>query len=264
MKEKYLLFEVNGDPSKDLAGTAVVANLAIKHPDRKILVTTFFPDLWLHHPSVYRVYKLGATQYFFDDYVDGKDTLVFRLDPFLTEDFIYRRKHLIEIWSELCGAPYEIKKPLIHFTAREFEATEKMTKRDKPLFFFETRALLNTPLFDIWKFQPHINSLPFPTVMAIVTAMQKEDFHPIHLKRPDEPVLKGVEWLNLPIRQLVCAIRLGEENLFLNSFAAQAAAALGVAAAIVSSADDWKSWGYEGLDHFNSASPSEIIQSILP
>ncbi|HZS43110.1 MAG TPA: hypothetical protein VFA52_02735 [Candidatus Paceibacterota bacterium] len=262
--EKYLLFEVVGDPSKDLAGTAVVSNLALKYPDRKIIVTTLFPEVWLHHPSVFRVYKLGNTQYFFDDYIEKKDTLIFRLDPFLTENFIYRRKHIIEIWSDLCNVPYEIKIPQIYFTAREREATEKMTKRPKPLFFFETRALLNTPPFDIWKAVPKINSLPFSTIMAVVTAMQKEGFHPIHIKRLDEPELSGIEWINLPIRQLLCAVKLGAENLFLNSFMMQAAAADMAAATIISDPADWRVWGYENLDHLSTSSSADIIQNLIP
>ncbi len=264
MSEKYLIFEVVGDPSKDLVATAVVANLAKSHPERKIIVTTLFPEVWLHNPAVYRVYKLGNTQYFFDDFVDKKDTEIFRLDPFLTEDFIYRRKHLIDIWCELSNVTAEIKKPELFFTAREIEATGKMTNRGKPLFLFETRALINQPPFDAWGFAPKISTLPFATVMAVVTAMQKEGFHPIHLKRADEEPLGGIEWLNLPLRQMMCVLNLSAENLFLNSFAMQAAAAQGAAATIISAPEDWTAWGYSTLEHLPSTSAADIIQNLLP
>ncbi len=44
-KSKYLVFEVAGDPCKDLVATAVVRNLKHKYPDREIIVTTLFLEI---------------------------------------------------------------------------------------------------------------------------------------------------------------------------------------------------------------------------
>lgn len=263
---KYIIFEVAGDPMKDLAATAVVANLKRKYPEREIVVSTLWPEIWLHHPDIYRVYKLGATSYFYDDFIKDRNSLIFRLDPYLEEDFIYRRRHLIEIWSDLVGTKCEIKKPIIHFTAREIEATGKMIDRGMPLFIFETRALLNKPLFDFWKTAPEIESVDFPSMMAIINAAQKEGLFPLHIKRTDEPNLPGIDWINLPLRQLLYAVGLGKATLFLNSFALQATAGLNVSANVLSSENDWKVWGYDdkNIRRLQNGSVAEIIEQIFP
>jgi hypothetical protein len=263
MNGKYLLFEVSGDLMKDLAGTAVVANLKKKFPEREIIVTTFWPEAWLHHPDVYRVYKLGTTAYFYDDFIGNKDTLIFRLDPYLTDDFLYHRKHLIEIWSKLCEAPCEFKRPQLYFTAREREATGKMLNRNLPLFIFETQALINKMPLDIWQIEPSISTIPVQTIMPVVNNLQKAGFFPLHLKRSDENPLPGVEWINLPMRQVLYAVSLSQKNLFLNSFARQTAGALDFSAAIISSEEDSRSMGYQKEIRIGKLSPDEILKKIL-
>lgn len=243
--DKYLVFEVAGDPMKDLVGTAVVRNLKQKYPDRSIIVTSLFPEIWLHHPDVYRVYRLGATSYFYEDYIQNKDTLVFRLDPFMTEDFIYRRKHIIQIWSELYETPFIQKTPLLFFTARELEATEKMIKQPGPIFLFETRAMLNSNIFDVWKIAPAPQSIIPQNISQIILSAQKAGFSPLHIKRGDEPEIPGVPWLTIPLRQILCAVNLGAKNLLMNSFSLQAAAFFDKECVVISKKEDFKVWGYE-------------------
>jgi len=75
MEEKYIVWHVEGGLGKNLAATALVTPLTQKYPDRKLVMIASYPEVFLNLPSVYRVYKMGSTQYFYNDYIKDKDTM---------------------------------------------------------------------------------------------------------------------------------------------------------------------------------------------
>jgi hypothetical protein len=142
-KDEYIVFHINGTPEKDLIGTAVVNSLHEAKPHKKIIVTTNFPEIWLHNPDVYRVFKFGATPYFYDDYIKDKETEVCAHDPYLTSDFLYEKKPVAEIWCNMIGIHYNGAKPSLHFTQREEEPhhLEKLEIQSCCSNYFELQTL---------------------------------------------------------------------------------------------------------------------------
>jgi uncharacterized phage-like protein YoqJ len=69
MEEKYIVWHIEGGLGKNVAGTALLTSLQQKYPDRKIIVVASYPEIFLNHPDAHRVYKMGSTQYFYDDYI---------------------------------------------------------------------------------------------------------------------------------------------------------------------------------------------------
>ena len=63
--EKYVIWHIEGGLGKNVAATALVKDLKLKFSDRKLIVVSSFPDIFLNNPFVNKVYRLGSTPYFF-------------------------------------------------------------------------------------------------------------------------------------------------------------------------------------------------------
>ena len=94
--EKYIVWHIEGGLGKNVAATALLPSLAKKYKDRKIVVVASYPEVFLNHPDVFRVYRVGITAYFYEDFILGKDTLVFRHEPYFQTGHILKQKHLVE------------------------------------------------------------------------------------------------------------------------------------------------------------------------
>ncbi len=219
-KRSYIVFECIGDPSKDLMGTAVAESIKKAYPEREIVVVTQAPEVWLHNPNIYRIYRAGMLTYFYDDYMKDADTLVFRHDPYTTTEFAYSRKHLIDIWCELCGVPRAGSMPSLHFTWREKEAAGKLTASPKPIFLIQATASLDTSLPYLWQ-----RDIPIPVAEYIVDRMHARGYQTVQVGANHHPQLRNVASLPLDFRQTLCAVMYTEKRLLVDSYALQAATA---------------------------------------
>lgn len=220
MKEAYIIFECVGDLRKNLFATAVVSSIKKAHPDRNIVVVTNTPEVWLHNPSVYRCYGFGRMSYFYDDYVKDKDTIIMRHDPFTTEDFTYGRKHILEIWCNLCGVEYDQSLPSLYFTWREKEAVGKLTASTKPLFFIQTT--------NVWT-----NDIPRAVAQKIVDIMNERGYATIHLRTGDQIALQGTLALTFDARLTLCALSRSDKRLLTDSYAMQVATAFNLPSVVL-------------------------------
>lgn len=222
-KDKFLIFQSNNNPTVDLAGTAVIKAIQKAYPDRKIIVTTNFVEVWLHNPNVFRVYRLGQTPYFFNDFIENRDTIVFAHDPLKDSAYINKEKHLIEAWCEMCKAKYEGELPSLHFTQRESEVAWRLTKADQPLFFIQPFEMFGAVSSNGWSWP---KDLPLPVVNQISNEMSTKGYLPIVIKNPNQPVVSSAHFLQLNLRLTMAALQFSEKRLFIDSFLQAAAAAL--------------------------------------
>ena len=137
--EKYIVWHIEGGLGKNVAATALLPSLAKKYKDRKIIIVASYPEVFLNNPHIYRVYRVGLTAYFYDDYILGKDTLVFRHEPYFQTGHILKQKHLVENWADLLGVEYTKQLPDLHrnMIQKNFDLG---WKRDKPVFLFQTNG----------------------------------------------------------------------------------------------------------------------------
>jgi len=241
MTDQYIVFEAGIDLGKNIMATAVVRALKKHHPKRKIVVVTMTPEVWLHNPDVYRFYSPDKTNYFYDDFIHDKDTIIMRHDPILTEDFAYHRKHFIEIWCELCKVPFDGLQSSLYFTWREEEAIGKLMSLDKPLFFIQTNVspiAQNIPEF--WA-----TDIPFHTAQQVVNNMNDRGFMTIQLCSSQQPVLNNVQTLNLDARQTLLAIKHSKARLFIDSYAHQVAKVFELPSVVLWIAGKPEGSGYE-------------------
>ena len=65
--DKYVIFHIDGGAGKSVAATAVCTSIKEKYPEHKLVVVTAWPEVFLHNPKVYRVYKTGNFAYFYEE-----------------------------------------------------------------------------------------------------------------------------------------------------------------------------------------------------
>ena len=120
MDNKFLVWHIEGGLGKNIAATALLPELAKQYKTRKIVVVASYPEVFLNHPDVYRVYRVGMTAYFYEDYILNKDTLVFRHEPYFQTGHILKQKHLVQNWAELLGVSYKKQLPNLHFNQTKY------------------------------------------------------------------------------------------------------------------------------------------------
>lgn len=223
MKDRYAIFHIAGSPDRDIIATTVVNSYIEENSNIKVIVVTHFPEVWLHNPDVYRVYRHGVTPYFYEDYIMNQDSVVFGQNPIENSDFIYKKKHLAEIWCDKIGVKYNGSLPKLYFTHREYEVAKKLSKTDdKPLFViqpFETHGLRN--IRNHWT-----TDLPVNIAQKVTNGMKSRGYDVIQIKKPGHPALIGVKSVELNFRLSMAMIKFCDRGLFVDSYGLQVATAL--------------------------------------
>lgn len=239
--DKYIIFHIDGGAGKNVIATSVCRSIKAAYPEHKLIVATAWPEIFLHNPNVYRVYKFGNLPYFYDDYVKNKESKILRLEPYHTEDFLYRRKHLSEIWCDLFGIPTTGEKPEIFLTQRELMFIERNLKKDGPVLLIQTSGGAEN--------QQHPYSwardLP-PSIAQDVVNSVKGQFNKIlHVRRDNQPALENTIQVTDSLRNLFCYTALADKVLGIDSLIQHAAAALSKPATVCWITNDPKVFGYK-------------------
>jgi hypothetical protein len=242
--EDYLILQIEGGIGKNIVATAVVRAISNQYPDKKIIILTAHIDMWFCNPRVYKVLEFGKIPYFFQDYIQSKNTVLMLQDPYRCEDYIYKRKHLSEIWCEMYGIKWDGERPEIYFTNLEYDFLQTLINKEKPIFLIQCSGGSEN--------QQHKYSwardLPPQIAQQIVDEMSK-DYRVIQIRRPDQIALNNCEYLSLNPRQLSMTIMLSDKRLFIDSFMQHSAAALGYESTVVWIVNDPKVLGYK--NHYN-------------
>ena len=57
LEEKYVVFHIQGGLGKNVAATAIIKSIHKKYSDRKLIVVSPYPEIFLNNPYVWRAYK---------------------------------------------------------------------------------------------------------------------------------------------------------------------------------------------------------------
>ena len=145
-EEKYVIFHVEGGLGKNVASTAVVKNIAAKYKDRKLVVMASFPEVFLNNPYIHRVYRLGMTPYFWEDYINKKDTIILRREPYFETSHIMRQTPLHETWHKMYDLPYNKEKDLPELHMNMIQNEMHVTwNRQRPILLIHSNG---GPLMD--------------------------------------------------------------------------------------------------------------------
>lgn len=138
INEKYSIFHIEGGIGKHIAATAVAKCIKNTHPDRKLIIVCAHPIIFLNLKFVDRVYRIGNTPYFYQDYINKKDFLLFKHEPYFTTEHIKGELDLIKNWCNLYNLKYTNEKPELVLNSREKQISSKLWNSDKPILLLHT------------------------------------------------------------------------------------------------------------------------------
>lgn len=227
---KYVVWHIEGGMGKNVAATTLLEPLFKKYKDRKIVVVASYPEIFINNPFVYRVYRVGMTSYFYDDYIRDKDTIIFRHEPYFQTSHIIKKKHLIENWADLLNVKYEGQFPSINFNLVQKQLPLNWL-RDKPIFIIQTNGgpLQNQKLNYSWT-----RDMPWEIAQKVVDKF-KDKYHIIQITRPGTVKLEGVEVVDFSMSnvELFGLVAISEKRLLIDSSLQHIAAALNLKSTVL-------------------------------
>jgi len=219
--DKYVIFHIDGGCGKNIAATAVVKSIKSHYPEHKLIVVCAWPEVFVHNPNVYRVYKFGNIPYFYDDYINGKDSVILRMEPYHSGDLLYKKKSLAEIWCDVLNIKCVDTKPEIFLTERELIFAQNQIKKEGPILIVQSSGGAEQ------QGHPYSWSRDLPPAFAqeVVNSVKDKFSKVLHIRRDNQPELQGTFKVTDSFRNLFCYIALGDKFLGIDSFMQHAAAA---------------------------------------
>lgn len=222
--EQYALFHIEGGLGKHVAATAVSKCIKNNYPDRKLIVVCAFPEIYLNLKFIDRVYRIGNTPYFYDNYIKDKDMIIFKHEPYFTTDHIVKRKPLIQNWCNLYNLEYNDEMPELLFNLRQKQMGRNW-QRNKPVMLIQSNG---GPLGDDQPF-PYswTRDLPYQNALDVANYFKK-DYHIIQICRKDQNIIPDVEVVkqSLSNMELFSLLLVSQKRLFIDSCMQHAAYAL--------------------------------------
>ena len=242
MENQYSIFHIEGGLGKHVLATAVAKCIKNNHPNRKLIVVCAYPEIYLNLGFVDRVYRIGMTPYFYEDYIKDKDSLIFKHEPYFTSDHINKKLQLIVNWCKLFGLDYNNETPEITFNLRQQQIAKNKWQREKPVMVIQTNG---GPLQD----QPYPYSwtrdIPYNVAQEIVNHFSQY-YHIIQICRDKSNVLTGVEAHFEPMSnmELFSLLAFSQKRLLIDSCLQHAAAALKLPSTVLWVGTSPKVFGY--------------------
>lgn len=222
-KDNYVIFNPEGGLGKIIASTAVLKFIQEKYPEHKIIVLTPWAEMFLNNPRVYRVYKSGNTPYFYKDYLEGRNSIVLKNEPYFNTGHLYNQQHLIKSWCELHDLPFDgDTKPELYFNDVEKQNYASNLQSDKPIMVLQT----NGGPYDQDRGYCWTRDLPHNQAQILVNELSKI-YKILHITRPKCLPLQGVERVdNVPNKRTFISLLLkSQKRLLIDSCLQHAAAA---------------------------------------
>lgn len=253
---KYSLFHIEGGLGKHVAATAVARCIKNNHPDRKLIVVCAYPEIFLNLDFVDRVYRLGVTPYFYQDYIENQDTIVFKHEPYFTTEHIYKKLALIENWCKLYELNYDGEQPELVFNIRQRQFGYTKWGRPRPIMVIQTHG---GPIKD----QPYPYSwtrdMPPPVAEEIVRAFSNQ-YHIIQICRDSSQAINGAEAVFAPMSnmELFSLLLYSQKRVLIDSCLQHAAAALGLPSTVLWIGTSPQIFGYPIHDNIVATLPANF------
>lgn len=129
-----IILEINGGLGKNIAATVVCSKLKKKYPGSKLIVVTFWKDVFLNNPNVDVCVGGGEDGDFYSKFVENQEVLFLTADPYTTHGHMSNTKHLIQTWLDFVDEPYNGELPELYFSPQEEQYYRQTFKTPKPLF----------------------------------------------------------------------------------------------------------------------------------
>ncbi len=254
--EKYSIFHIEGGLGKHVTATAVAHCIKNNHPDRKLIVVCAYPEIFLNLSYVDRVYRIGSTPYFYQDYIENKDSLIFKHEPYFTNEHIHKELPLVENWCRLYNLEYLGELPEIVFNVRQRQYGFKKWNRNRPVMVIQTNGgpLNEQPYPYSWT-----RDIPMHLAQKIVDVFAN-DYHIIQICRKEEQALTGVEVVteSMSNMELFSLLLFSQKRVLIDSCMQHAAAALNLPSTVLWIGTSPKTFGWETHNNIMATLPETV------
>lgn len=239
-----IILEVSGGLGKSFMSTAVVKALRKQYTRDNIIVVTSYPDVFKGNNNVNRIITHANAGPIYRDFINNKEAKVFITDPYTTSDFITEKKHLIEIWCDLCGVPYDGELPELFISKSERQYYEQFYKLDKPIMAIHPNGgSIEQPLKYSWT-----RDIPQPIIENIIEHY-KDDYSVVHIRREDQFQYDNTISALDNFRSIAIMLTLSEKRLLIDSSAMHIASSLGLPSTVTWIGTNPKVFGYNIHDN---------------
>lgn len=258
-KEKYFIWHIQGGMGKNIAGTSLVKSIKETYPDRKLIMVTSWPEVYLNNMDVDRVYQLGQSPYFYEDYIENKDVIISKHEPYHQTAHITKEKHLIHNWCDLMGLEYKSQIPVIIPNYPQGMLLG-LWKRNKPIMVIQTSG---GPMDGQKYSYSWTRDIPIEIAQQIVKKYQN-DYHVIQITRTDGYPLDGVERMDSKMSnmELFSLMVASEKRVLIDSSLQHASAALNKKSTVLWVGTSPKVFGYNLHTNIEAKLPQRANQLI--
>ena len=244
--DKFVIFHVEGGLGKNVASTAILKNIYKKYPDRKLIVVCSFPEIFLNNPYIHRVYRLGVSPYFWDDYINGKDTIVLRREPYFESSHMMQQSPLVETWHKMYELPFTRKDDLpelyLNMTQNEMH---KQWQRSRPIMLLHTNG---GPIMDGQPIYTWTRDMPKNVIEALVQQFGQQ-YHIIQICKHESQSVNhpAVETITRQMSntELFTLLKVTAKRVLIDSCLQHAAAAFNLPSVVLWIGTHPKMFGYD-------------------
>lgn len=261
--EKYVVFHVEGGLGKNVASTAVIKNIAQKYKDRKLVVMASFPEVFLNNPYIHRVYRLGMTPYFWEDYINNQDTIILRREPYFETSHIMRKTPLHETWHKMYELPYDKEKdlPELYMNMMQNEMTFSW-QRPRPILLLHTNG---GPLMDGAAIYAWSRDMPRYVAEAVIQQFAQQ-YHIIQVCKHESQAIQSpmVEVVSRQMSnfELFALIRASAKRVLIDSCLQHAAAAFKLPSTVLWIGTHPEMFGYKMHTNVSAKPPVGNVKNI--
>jgi len=240
-KDKYFIWHIQGGLGKNIAATSLIKTIKETYHDRNLIIVCSYPEVYLNNPLVDRVYQLGQTPYFYQDYIEGKDVIISKHEPYHQTSHITKSKHLLENWCDVMGLKYDNQTPTI-IPNYSHGILLGYWKRLKPVLVLQTGG---GPMEGQKYPYSWTRDIPMGLAQAIVQKYSSE-YHIIHVTRPNGYSLENVERFDKQVSnmELFSMLVASKKRILIDSSLQHASAALNLPSTVFWVGTSPKVFGY--------------------
>ena len=268
--KKYLIWHVQGGLGKNVAATALIPSLKKQYHGRKLIMVVSWPEVFLNHPDIDKIYPIGNHPHFYENYIEDKDVIIFKHEPYDQTGHITKKKHLIENWCDLLGIKYEEQIPYFPINYAQ-NKLQLQWIRKKPILLLQTSGgpfspLTEQPVTETIKVNPYAwtRDLPIEIAQTIVTKYSK-DYHIIQVTRQGGYGLpEVVERLDTPLSnlELFSLVASSKKRILIDSALQHASTAFRMPSTVFWVGTSPKSFGYDMHTNIVAKLPKKANQLI--
>jgi hypothetical protein len=256
MKKKYSIFHIEGGLGKNIIATAVAQCIKNNYPDRELIVVGSYPEIFLNLKFVDRVYRIGNTPYFYQNYIENTDNLIFRSEPYFTTSYINQTSHLIKSWCDLFQLEYNGETPQLTFNRAQESEAINIWHRDKPIMVIQTNGgPASQNITNAWT-----RDMP-PLISQEIAQHYNQDYHIIQVTRDNTSTIPGAEVISgiESSMMFLSLLKFSKKRFLIDSSLQHAAQALNLKSTVLWIGNSPKVLGYDLHDNIVPQLPSIML-----